>query len=143
MIQFGGNVPEAGDSGWRYQINLFSQDYRKELAALSWGLWQQNGDSQGTLGIDTKPQPRFVYCPKSAIEKLNRRAESRLREVLGFVDAFRPEKEVLIIVIGEGQIKLIQFESDPPPPQCFEELGLDTDTLLTQLETALQEILQF
>ncbi|MEP0849206.1 hypothetical protein NC991_02190 [Funiculus sociatus GB1-A4] len=139
MIQFGSTSPDSGEKNWRNQLNQFVKANQQELAALAWGLWLENGDTKGTLGLDIKPKPHFVYCPKQAIEALNNQVENKLQEILGVVDAHKPEVEVLIIGIGEGQLKIIQFEPDPPPPICFEQVGADVDTLLERIEQGMAE----
>lgn len=59
--------PETADNKWRRQLDKFVKNNQPELAALFWGLWLENGNSQGTIGIDFQPTPRFVYCPQSEI----------------------------------------------------------------------------
>ncbi len=139
MIMFGRPQPERAEDQWKHQLNRFARENQQELAALSWGLYLEKGESDETLGIDLQPKPHFVYCPKKAIEQLNQRVENHIQEILGIVDAHNPEKEVLIIGIGNDQIKLIQFEPEPPPPACFEQVGKDVDTLLSQLEQSLEK----
>ena len=139
MIMFGRPQPERAEDQWKHQLNRFAKENQQELAALSWGLHLEKGESDETLGIDLQPKPHFVYCPKKAIEQLNQRVENHIQEILGIVDAHNPEKEVLIIGIGNDQIKLIQFEPEPPPPACFEQVGKDVDTLLSQLEQSLEK----
>jgi hypothetical protein len=139
MIMFGRPQPEREEDAWKRQLDRFVSDNKQELAALSWGLFLERGESEDTLGIDLQPTPHFVYCPKTAIEALNRRVENHLQEILGIVDAHKPETEVLIIGIGNDQIKLIQYESEPAPPACFEQVAVDVDTLLNQLEQRLSE----
>jgi hypothetical protein len=133
-IMFSSGKTEEGDTRWRRKIDLFVKEYQQELAALFWGLWLENGDSQGTIGIDLQPHPHFVYCPQVEIEKLNDRVENRLQEILGIIDNNNPETEVLMIGIGKGEIKLIQFAPEPPPKICFEQVGKDVNTLLEMLE---------
>ena len=139
MIMFGRPQPERAEDQWKHQLNRFAKENQQQLAALSWGLHLERGKTDETLGIDLQPKPHFVYCPKKAIEALNQRVENHIQEILGIVDAHNPEKEVLIIGIGNDQIKLIQFEPEPPPPACFEQVGKDVDTLLTQLEQSLEK----
>ncbi|MBD0345086.1 MAG: hypothetical protein ICV63_09750 [Coleofasciculus sp. Co-bin14] len=139
MIMFGRPQPEREEDWWKHQLDRFVSDNKQELAALSWGLFLERGESEDTLGIDLQPTPHFVYCPKQAIAELNRRVENNLQEILGIVDAHQPEKEVLIIGIGNDQIKLIQYEPEPAPPACFEQVAVDVDTLLNQLEQRLSE----
>jgi hypothetical protein len=136
---FGSTQPDREKNDWRHHLDQFVKANQKELAALSWGLWLENGDSKGTLGIDLKPTPHFVYCPKEAIEALNNQVENKLQEILGVVDAHKAEKEVLMIGIGSEQIKLIQFEPEPAPPICFEQVAQDVDTLIEQLEQRMSE----
>ncbi len=136
---FGRPQPERAEDRWKHQLDRFASDNQEELAALSWGLFLEQGESSDTLGIDLQPKPHFVYCPKTAVEELNRRVQSHIQEIIGIVDAHNPEKEVLIIGIGNDQLKLIQFEPDPPPPACFEQAATDVDTLLARLEQRLVE----
>jgi hypothetical protein len=139
MIMFGSSQPIGEEGKWRQQLDRFVQANRHELAALSWGLFLEKGESDDTLGIDLQPTPHFVFCPKAAIEKLNNQVDNQIQEILGFDDAHQPEKEVLMIGIGDGQIKLIQFAPEPPPPVCFEEVTANVDTLLERLELRLRE----
>ena len=143
MIMFGRPQPERAEDRWKHQLERFVQNNQPELAALSWGLYLERGESEDTLGIDLEPTPHFVYCPKKAIEELNQRVQNHIQEILGIVDAHNPEKEVLMIGIGNDQIKLIQFEPEPPPPVCFEQVGKDVDTLLALLEQRLKELLNY
>ncbi len=138
MIMFGRPQPEKAEDQWKRQLEQFAKDNQQELAALCWGLFLERGESENTLGIDLQPTPHFVYCPRNAIEQLNSKLQNQIQEILGIVDAHKPEKEVLIIGIGNDQIKLIQFEPEPPPPACFEQVGKDVDTLLDLLEQRLK-----
>ncbi|WP_138501110.1 hypothetical protein [Nostoc sp. PA-18-2419] len=142
-MMFGSTQPETGDNKWRRQLDKFVKANQKELAALFWGLWLANSDSQGTVGIDLQPTPHFVYCPKEQIEKLNDKVENRLQEILGIVENHKPEVEVVMIGIGKGEIKLIQFGPEPAPPICFEEAGKDVDGLLELLEQRMSEEIVF
>lgn len=140
-MMFGSTQSDRGENNWRRQLDRFAKANQQELAALSWGLFLERGESDDTLGIDLEPTPHFVYCPREAIETLNSNVENQLQEILGVVDAHKPEQEVLIIGIGSDQIKLIQFEPEPPPPACFEQVAQDVDALLERLEQRLtQEI---
>ncbi|MGQ4647943.1 beta-carboxysome assembly chaperone CcmS [Lyngbya aestuarii] len=139
MIRLGTTEPQKPENNWQRQLDEFVKANRQELAALSWGLYLAKGESKDTLGIDLKPKPHFVYCPKEAIEKLNHKVKNQLQEILGVVDAHQPDKEVLIIGIGTGELKLIQFEPQPAPPDCFEQVGEEVDTLLDRLEQGLSE----
>ncbi|MBH8573088.1 hypothetical protein I8752_08685 [Nostocaceae cyanobacterium CENA369] len=140
---FGTTQPESGDSKWRSQLDKFVKQNQRELAAVFWGLWLENGNSQGTIGIDLQPTPHFVYCPQEAIEKLNDKVENRLQEILGIVENHQPEVEVVMIGIGKGEIKLIQFAPEPAPPNCFEQVGKDVDGLLELLEQQMKEQLKY
>jgi hypothetical protein len=142
MMMFGNPQPLGKEGKWRVQLNQFVQANQQELAALSWGLYLEKGKSDDTLGIDLEPSPHFVFCPKSAIETLNSNVDNHIQEILGFIDGYKPEKEVLIIGIGSGQIKLIQFEPQPAPSDCFESFAADVDTLLERLEQRLSEYMQ-
>ncbi|BAT54272.1 hypothetical protein NOS3756_32390 [Nostoc sp. NIES-3756] len=136
---FGNTKSESGNSKWRSQLDKFVKENQPELAALFWALWLENGNSQGTIGIDLQPTPHFVYCPQEAVEKLNESVENRLQELLGIIEHNQPEVEVLMIGIGKGEIKLIQFAPEPAPPICFEQAGKDVDNLLQLLEQRLSE----
>ncbi|BAY21932.1 hypothetical protein NIES2100_16950 [Calothrix sp. NIES-2100] len=136
---FGSTQPESADNKWRRQLDRFVKENQPELAALFWGLWLENGKSQGTIGIDLQPAPHFVYCPQDEIEKLNDKVENRLQEILGIVANHQPEREVVMIGIGKGEIKLIQFAPEPTPPDCFAQVGKDVDGLLELLEQRMQE----
>lgn len=125
---------ESGDTKWRHQLDTFVKENKQELAALFWGLWLENGHSQGTIGIDLQPQPHFVYCPQEQIEKLNEKVENQLQEILGVLANNQPELEVVMIGIGKGEIKLIQFAPEPKPEICFQQVGKNVDELLEILE---------
>lgn len=129
--------PETEENKWRGQLDRFVKDNQPELAALFWGLWLENGNSQGTIGINLLPQPHFVYCPQTEIEKLNDRVENRLQELLGIIDNNKPETEVVMIAIGKGEIKLIQFAPKLSPETYFHELGKNIDELMDLLEQRL------
>ncbi|MBF2009585.1 MAG: hypothetical protein IGS49_30230 [Chlorogloeopsis fritschii C42_A2020_084] len=141
-MMFGTTQPESPENKWRRQLDQFIKTHQQELAALAWGLWLENGDSKGTIGIDLQPKPHFVYCPQEVVENLNLKVENRLQEILGIVAHYQPEMEVVMIAIGKDQIKLIHFEPQPAPPVCFEQVGKDVDSLLEMLEQRLSEQLQ-
>ncbi|NMG06853.1 hypothetical protein [Brasilonema sp. UFV-L1] len=131
--------PESPNNEWRRQLDKFVKENQQELAALSWGLWLENGDAKGTIGIDLQPTPHFVYCPKEAIEKLNNGLENRLQEILGIVEHYNSEVEVLMIAIGKDEVKLVYFEPELAPPTCYERVGKDVDALLEHLEQLLSK----
>lgn len=135
MVMFNSTQSDRGDKSWRSQLNEFVKANQQELAALAWGLFQERGESDNnTLGIDLEPTPHFIYCPRHAIEALNHKVDNQLQEILGVLDAHDPKQEVLIVGIGNAQIKLVQFEPEPPPPVCFEQVATDVNTLLERLE---------
>ncbi|MEA5617592.1 hypothetical protein VB711_07030 [Cronbergia sp. UHCC 0137] len=133
-MMFGITQPQSAENKWRGQLDRFVKENQPELAALFWGLWLENGDSQGTIGIDLQPTAHFVYCPQTEIEKLNDKVENRLQELLGIIDNNKPEIEVVMIGIGKGEIKLIQFAPEPVPSVCFEQFAKSVDELLELLE---------
>lgn len=139
MIRFGNNPENTAQERWRSQLDEFVQTNQQKLAALVWGLQQEWNDSEQTLGIDLKPTPHFVTCSRSAIEQLNQNTNNHLQEILGLIDGYKPEEEVLIIVIGDGQIKLIHFQPSPSPPLCFANSAENLDTLIEVLSTTLAQ----
>ncbi|MEM7724929.1 MAG: hypothetical protein AAF208_00990 [Cyanobacteria bacterium P01_A01_bin.45] len=139
---FTSTQPESPEDKWKHHLNKFVKANQQQLAALSWGLWLQNGSTQGSIGIDLQPHPHFVYCPQEEVEKLNDRVDNQLQEILGLANNHNPEVEVLMIGIGKGQIKLIYFQPEISPPECFETLGRDVNTLLTQLEEEMNKTIK-
>jgi len=139
-MQFGSSKNEQTQEKWRWQIDNFVDEHETELAALTWSLQQEWNDKNHTiLGIDLKPEPHFVACNKEQLEKLNQSTKGFLREVLGLLDGYDPEIEVLNLVIGEGQVKLIHFQPQTPPPECSTSLELDIDSLIASLESKLKK----
>ncbi|MGH2414967.1 MAG: beta-carboxysome assembly chaperone CcmS [Microcystaceae cyanobacterium] len=139
MIGFGTTPPNNRENQWRYQLDQFVQDNQIPLAALAWGLLQEWGDSQDALGIDLKPNPHFVRCSRESMEEFNRKVDRQIQEILGILDGYDAKKEVVIVVIGKGQIKLINFQPEPPPPVCFEQFEKDIDALIKQIEERMIE----
>ncbi|NJK77134.1 MAG: hypothetical protein HC942_28280 [Microcoleus sp. SU_5_6] len=143
MFLFDSPESKPNPNSWRRKLDLFVKDNKQELAALAWGLFLERGEeSEDVLGIDVVEKPRFVYCKQEAIEELNRQVKNHIQEILGVLKAHKPEKEVAIVAIGEGEIKLILFEIEPPPPACFEAAATDVDTLLDRLEKAMAEYMR-
>ncbi|MCL1470601.1 hypothetical protein LAY57_07925 [Argonema antarcticum A004/B2] len=143
MVMFSTTQSDRGENSWRSQLNEFVKANQQELAALAWGLFVQRGESDNnTLGIDLEPKPHFIYCARPAIEALNHKVDNQLQEILGILDAHNPKQEVLLIGIGNAQIKLVQFEPEPPPPVCFEQAATDVNTLLERLEQRMCEQLK-
>jgi hypothetical protein len=141
MIQFGKPVPDDAANQWRYELDQFVQENQQELAALVWGLSQEWGrDSQDVLGIDLKPHPHFVCCSRTALETFNQKVDYKIQEILGIVDGHNPEEEVVIIAIGEG-IKLINFQPDLSPSECFQKFSQDLDSLIKILEEEMSKTL--
>lgn len=141
MIGSGKNRPEVAQQKWRSQLDRFVKENEKYLTALVWGLQQEWQDSGSILGIDLKPQPHFVTCAKEDIERLNYDTNGQIQEILGIIDGYQPETEVLIIAIGEGQIKLIHYQPAIEPPACSASVAEDLDLLIEKLEATLAEII--
>ena len=139
MLPLGTTLPDDAANQWRFQLDEFAKANRPNLAALAWGFRQEWADTDNHLGIDLEPQHHFVSCAKDAVEKLNQRVDSKLQEILGILDGYDPETEVAIIAIAKGQIKLIYFQPDPSPSECFVNAGSDLDSLILELETKLQK----
>ncbi|NEP62071.1 MAG: hypothetical protein F6K31_34860 [Symploca sp. SIO2G7] len=142
MTIFSARPSEQAEDQWRYQLDQFVKNNQQELAALAWGLFLERGDRDDIIGVDIKPKPHFVYCPRAAIKTLNHKVDNKIQEILGVVDAHQPEREVLIIGIGNGQLKLILFEPEPSPAVCFEQVSENVDTLLARLEEQLALTIQ-
>jgi hypothetical protein len=140
MNPFGSPQLNTRDNNWKYRLDQFARDYARELAALAWVFFLDRGNSEEILGIDLKPTPHFVSCSREAIEQLNRNVNRQLQEILGILDGHKPDLEVLYIAIGDGEIKLVHFAPEPPPPACFEEIGEDLAPLIDRLEQRLGEI---
>ena len=137
MIRLGNSQNNKPEDKWRWQLDDFAKDNQQRLAALAWGLQQEWGELNNILGIDLNPKPHFVACSREAIEQLSSNTNDQLQEIVGLVDGYKPEEEVLIIVIGEGQIKLLHFQVEPSPPVCFQEAQEDIDALIASLEANL------
>lgn len=138
-MMFGSNQPSGVENNWRYQLNRFVKANQQELAALAWSFWQTNSDRQEVLLIDLKPTPHFIACPKQELEKLNEKIDNHIQEILGVVDNYQAEKEVVIIGVGNSQLKLIQFAPEPPPPMCYEQIAADMSALVELLEQRMAE----
>ncbi|MEG5040972.1 MULTISPECIES: beta-carboxysome assembly chaperone CcmS [unclassified Microcoleus] len=143
MFLFDSPESKPNENSWSRKLDKFVKANQNELAALAWGLFLERGEeSEEILAIDIAETARFVYCKKEAVEELNRQVRSHIQEVVGVLNAHKPEKEVAILAIGEGQIKLILFEPKPEPPVCFEEAATDVDTLLAKLEQQMAEYMK-
>jgi hypothetical protein len=139
MFDFEDHRPEIAEQKWRSQLDLFVKDYEHQLAALAWGLRQEWGTSNDILGIDLQPIPHFVACSQASLEKLNQNTKGIVQEILGIVDHYDPALDVVIVGIGQGQIKLINFQPKTSPGECFAAIDQDLDQLISSLETALAE----
>ncbi|TVR11896.1 MAG: hypothetical protein EA395_06860 [Phormidium sp. GEM2.Bin31] len=137
-MESGISSSNAADQPWRRQLDQFVKANSQELAALAWGLHLQDPEGDSTLGIDVEPTPHFITCPREALVTLNEKVDNQLRVMMGVVENHNPEIEVLLLGIGRGQIQAIQYQPQPEPPQCFEEVGEDVDTLLDRLEQRMQ-----
>lgn len=137
MFDLGNNRPEMAEQKWRSQLDLFVNDHEQQLAALAWGLKQEWGESNDVLGIDLQPKPHFVACSQASLEKLNQNTRGIIQEILGIIDNYDPASEVVIIGIGEGQLKLINFQPSVVPAECFSLANNDLDELISVLESAL------
>lgn len=142
MFNLGSNRPEIAAQKWRSQLDRFVDEYETRLAALTWGLQQEWNNDDKILGIDLKPTPHFVACTKTDLEKLNHNTRRQLQEILGIVDGYHRETEIVIIAIGEGQVKLIHFQPQISPPDCYREISDDLDRLIEILESALNDYIQ-
>ncbi len=142
MFDLSNNRPEIAEQKWRSQLDIFVNDCEQQLAALAWGLQREWADTKEVLGIDLKPEPHFVACSQASLEKLNQNTRGQLQEILGIVDNYDQETEVVIVVIGEGQVKLINFQPNISPPDSFAATDGDIDKLIATLETALAKYIQ-
>ncbi|WP_019508863.1 hypothetical protein [Pleurocapsa sp. PCC 7319] len=145
MFNLGNNRPEIAEQQWRSQLDHFVDDYEHQLAALAWGLqqeWQDSGDVNDVLGIDLEPTPHFVACSQESLDKLNHNTRGQLQEILGIVDGSDRATEIVIIVIAKGQVKLINFQPEITPPDCFAATDGNIDQLIATLELALAKYIK-
>ena len=139
MFDLGNNRPEIAEQKWRSQLDFFVADYEEQLAALAWGLKQEWEESDDVLGIDLQPTPHFVACSQESLEKLNRNTRGIVQEILGIVAGYDSELEVVIVGIGDGQLKLINFQPKLTPAECFAATDGNIDELISILEAAMVE----
>lgn len=126
---------------WQWELDRFVDQYRIPLAALAWSLGREWGDRQRTLGIDLRPQPHFVPCDRPSLDRLNEAVQGQIQEILGIVDGYDPDREVTVLVIGPGQVKLIHYQPPQTPPECAQAWQGSLDALIAHLETALGEMI--
>ncbi|MEM8831346.1 MAG: hypothetical protein AAGE96_18590 [Cyanobacteria bacterium P01_G01_bin.19] len=139
MFDLSNNRPEIAQQKWRSQLDCFVNDYELQLAALAWKLRQEWQESKDILGIDLKPKPHFVACSYQDLEVLNKNTKGQLQEILGIVDGHDSDAEVVIVAIGEGQIKLINFKPESALSECFNAVDTSVDRLIANLEQALEK----
>jgi len=125
----------------RKKLDKFVQENKQALAALSWGLREEWGEAKDCLGIDLLPKPHFVHCTRKNLEELNRNVDSKIQEVLGILDGYKPTEEVVIITIGQGEIKLIHYKVEIAPEVSLQEFKGDLDGLIQHLEERMNELL--
>ncbi len=141
MFGFGRPPSPSPDQQWMQTLDIFVRAQQREFAALTWALAQEQADPPETLGIDLRPTPHLIACPKPALESLNRKVGGQLRELLGVIDGYQPERELLLLGIGEGQIKAIVLEPDLPPPDCLAQFDGDVAAVRAAIEPQLATIL--
>ncbi|MGB3532749.1 MAG: hypothetical protein WBA13_04435 [Microcoleaceae cyanobacterium] len=127
---------ESNPKDWQ-KLDEFVVENKELFAALAWSFSQERADSGEFLGIELQPIPRFVACSQEALEIFNQNADNRLREMLGILDGYKPEEEVLFIAIESDRVRLVFFTPEPTPPQHFAQIGKDLYTLLDELEDKL------
>ncbi len=142
MFDLGNNRPEIAEQKWRSQLDFFVKEYQQQLAALAWGLKQEWGENNDVLGIDLQPAPHFVACSQDSLSELNQNTKGTIQEILGIVDGHDSALEVVIVVIAEGQIKLINFQPQTTPADCFAATDGDLDQLIDTLEIALAKYIK-
>ena len=130
-------INQKSNNTWQAKVDKFVYINQKELAAFAWGLYLDKGKSTEILGMDLEPNPHFFACPKENLELFNRSVHGQIQEILGILDGYNPELEILLLAIFQGELKLINFVTDPPPPICFAELNPDLGQLLDGLEAKL------
>ena len=126
------------------KLDQFSKTHQQPLAALAWAFRQQflaDADNSPVphLGIDLEPTPHFISCEPAIIAQFNEKIDRRLNELVGILEGSDPETEVAIFVVTPAQFKLIFFQPEMSPSDCFQALNLSLETLQHQLEMALQQ----
>jgi len=117
-------------------LNQFVQQNKTELSHLALALRKEWGESNDCLGIDLLPRPHFVRCNREAIETLNLKVDSKIQEILGILDGYNPDEEIVIIAIGKSEIELIYYKIE----NFSEPSGNSIDNLIQLLEARMSEI---
>ncbi len=139
-MQFGESIPDNLENQWRYELDRFVTENKQDLAALAWGLKNEWENDQDLLGIDLEPEAHFIRCSRQSLEELNRNVEGKIQEILGIFDNYNYNKEVAMIAINQGQIKLIYYQCDSSPSLYFDEKKISLDSLIEQLESTMKAI---
>ena len=79
-------------------------------------------------------------CSRDSLEQLNTQVNRQIQEILGVLDGHDPNLEVAIVGIGIGQIKLIHYQPQVPPPDSFREAGENIEQLIELLESQLNRL---
>jgi hypothetical protein len=140
MLPFGPVPPPQ--QLWRTQLDQFVHSQQQALAALVWGLHQEWQTPQDYLGLDLEPTPHFFRCSYSHLAELNHKVDRQIQEILGLLSNYDPTQEVAVVVVAQGQLKLLYFQPHPLPPECFQRFPGDLDTLIAQLETSLAHLIK-
>jgi hypothetical protein len=140
MVESENLSPTTDLKTWQH-FKEFVAENEQLLAALSWRFYQEKEETGEILGLELHPEPHFVACSQHAIETLNQNADNRLREMLGIVEGYKPEEEVLIIGMDRDRLQLVFFVPRPTPPECCEEVGQDLYTLLDEIEAKIAKII--
>jgi hypothetical protein len=139
MIPLGQKPPDDPANPWRYQLDRFVRANQKALAAIAWGLRQEWGETDEALGIDLRPTPHFICCDRANLEALNEQVDGQIQEILGVLDGYDPKTEVAIVAIAQGQLKLIHYQPETSPPDCFQQLGRELGEVIALLEAKMAE----
>lgn len=137
MFAFDPTAPDDAAHPWRYRLDQFTKEHQVPLAALAHGFHQQWPDKAQYLGLDLQPTPHFISCDPTAIARLNDQVNGRIQELVGILNGYDPTTEVAIFVVGPTQLKLLFFQPQPTPQDCFEQLGQSLASLTATLEQAL------
>lgn len=128
-------------SPWFATLDRFVRDRQLPLGALAWELRREWQAPQDYLGLDLEPTPHFFRCSYAQLETLNQSVDRQIQELLGLLLHHDPERETAIVALAQGQVKLLYFQPEPPPPQCLSRLDVSLDDLIPQLETELLRLL--